>query len=479
MKRNEFTKTCNRPAPTEGLPESPELERAVLGALILEPDQLPDVAEIVEISAFVDAKNGKIYGEMLSMLERGDKIDLYTLSQRPELKDRDMLRYFSELTSAVGSGVNVLDHARQLADTETRRRLCLFGYELAARAVSDPDGVVRKKGQGRGVVDWATSEITAIADRVSRPDDIAPLSDVVRATLDDLERRQQARQAGECIGIPTGLRRLDALTGGWRGGQLVVLAGRPGTGKSATMLHFARAAAASGVPLCLFSLEMPSGQLAGRMLVGSSGVDSGAFRTGNVDASGWTKIETAGATLSTMPIFLNDSANITIGAIRSQCKAMHRRGKCGMVIIDYLQLLDTSTRNPNSTREREIAAASRAAKLLAKELNIPVIMLSQLSRKVEERADKTPLLSDLRESGAIEQDADMVAFIDRPAMYGAQMITTTRYGLISSEGVGVLHIAKNREGAAGRIYFRHNESLTRITDYENTAADTTGEAEPF
>lgn len=178
MKRNEFTKTCNRPAPTEGLPESPELERAVLGALILEPDQLPDVAEIVEISAFVDAKNGKIYGEMLSMLERGDKIDLYTLSQRPELKDRDMLRYFSELTSAVGSGVNVLDHARQLADTETRRRLCLFGYELAARAVSDPDGVV----------DWATSEITAIADRVSRPDDIAPLSDVVRATLDDLER---------------------------------------------------------------------------------------------------------------------------------------------------------------------------------------------------------------------------------------------------------------------------------------------------
>lgn len=469
MKRNEFTKTCNRPAPTEGLPESPELERAVLGALILEPAQLPDVAEIVEISAFVDAKNGKIYGEMLSMLERGDKIDLYTLSQCQELKGRDMLRYLSELTSVIGSGVNVLDHARQLADTEIRRRLCLFGYELAARAVSDPDGVV----------DWAASNITAIADRVSRPDDIAPLSDVVRATLDDLEQRQQARQAGECIGIPTGLRRLDALTGGWRGGQLVVLAGRPGTGKSATMLHFARAAAASGVPLCLFSLEMPSGQLAGRMLVGSSGVDSGAFRTGNVDASGWTKIETAGATLSTMPIFLNDSANITIGAIRSQCKAMHRRGKCGMVIIDYLQLLDTSTRNPNSTREREIAAASRAAKLLAKELDVPVILLSQLSRKVEERADKTPLLSDLRESGAIEQDADMVVFIDRPVMYGAQMITTTRYGLISSEGVGVLHVAKNREGATGRIYFRHNESLTRIADYDSPATDVAEVAEPF
>lgn len=469
MKRNEYTKTCNRPDPVEGLPESPELERAVLGALILESEQLPDVAEIIEISAFHNANNGKIYGAMLSMLERGDKIDLYTLSQCPELKGREMVRYLAELTNSIGSGANVLEHARQLANAETRRRLCIFGYELAARAVSDPDGVV----------DWATSEITAIADRVVRSDDITPLSDVVRATLDDLERRQQARQAGECIGIPTGLQRLDALTGGWRGGQLIVLAGRPGTGKSATMLHFTRAAAVAGVPVCIFSLEMPASQLAGRMLVGGSGVDSGAFRTGNVDASGWMKIERAGATLLAMPVYLNDRANITLGAIRSQCKAMHRRGRCGMVIIDYLQLLDTTSRNANTTREREIAAASRSAKLLAKELGVPVILLSQLSRKVEERADKTPLLSDLRESGAIEQDADMVLFLDRPAMYGMQTIDTNRYGLISSEGVGVLHIAKNREGATGRIYFRHNESLTRITDYENTAADTTGEAEPF
>mgnify|MGYP000543631765 FL=1 len=180
-----------------------------------------------------------------------------------------------------------------------------------------------------------------------------------------------------------------------------------------------------------------------------------------------------------MPVYLNDSANITMGAIRSQCKAMHRRGRCGMVIIDYLQLLDTTTRNANSTREREIAAASRSAKLLAKELDVPVILLSQLSRKVEERADKTPLLSDLRESGAIEQDADMVLFLDRPAMYGAQTIDTNRYGLISSDGVGIMHVTKNREGATGRIYFRHNKSLTRITDYDSPATDAIGEAGPF
>lgn len=457
----------NRPA-IEGLPESPELERAILGALILEPDQLSDVTEIIEISAFSDPNNGKIFSIMLSMLERGAKIDLYTLSQRPELKGGEMLRYLSELTNAVGSGVNLLDHARQLADIEARRRLCLFGYELAARAVSDPDGVS----------DWAMTEITAITDRVVRSDDITPLSDVVRATLDDLERRQQARQAGECIGIPTGLQRLDALTGGWRGGQLIVLAGRPAMGKSAIMLHFARAAAASGVPVCMFSLEMPAGQLAGRMLVGSSGINSVSFRTGDVGTDDWRKLEQAGAKLSTMTVYLNDRANININTIRSQCKAMARRGKCGMVIIDYLQLLDTSTRNASTTREREIAAASRSAKLLAKELNIPVILLSQLSRKIEERADKTPLLSDLRESGAIEQDADLVAFIDRPAMYGQTEIDAGRYGIISAEGVGLLYVAKHREGAAGCIVFRHNKSLTRITDYENTA-DAIGEAEPF
>ena len=459
----------NRPAPVEVLPESPELERAVLGALILESDQLSDVAEIVEISAFHTPNNGKIYGVMLSMLERGDKIDLYTLADRPELKGREMTRYLAGLTSAVDSGVNVLDHARQLANTETRRRLCLFGYELAARAVSDPDGVV----------DWATSEITAIADRAVRSNDITPLWDVVRATLDDLERRQQARQAGECIGIPTGLQRLDALTGGWRGGQLIVLAGRPRMGKSATMLHFARAAAIAGVPVCVYSAEMLNTQLAGRMLVGGSGVNSGSFRTGDIDADSWHELERAAADLSAMPVYLNDRANITIGAIRSQCKAMHRRGRCGMVIIDYLQLLDTATRNANSTREREIAAASRAAKLLAKELDVPVILLSQLSRKIEERTDKTPMLSDLRESGAIEQDADMVLFLDRPAVYGRAEIDAGRYGTIPAEGVGLLHIAKNREGATGCVIFRHNESLTRIADYDSPDVEPDREAGPF
>lgn len=244
------------------------------------------------------------------------------------------------------------------------------------------------------------------------------------------------------------------------------------------MLHFSHAAAASGVPVCVFSLEMPDTQLAGRMLVGGSGVNSGSFRTGDIGADGWRELERAAAELSALPVYLNDCANLTMGAIRSQCKAMHRRGRCGMVIIDYLQLLDTASWNTNSTREREIAAASRSAKLLAKGLGVPVILLSQLSRKIEERTDKTPMLSDLRESGAIEQDADMVLFIDRPAMYGRAEIDAGRYGTIPAEGVGLLHIAKNREGATGCVIFRHNESITRIADYESTANPST-DGEPF
>ena len=266
MRRNESIKTYNRPAPVEGLPESPELEKAVLGALILEPEQLSDASEIVEISAFHNANNGKIYGVMLSMLERGEKIDLCTLADRPELKGREMLRYLTTLTNAVGSGINVLDHARKLRDTEIRRRMCLFGHKLAARAVSDPDGVM----------DWAVAGITAIADRAIRADDIAPLSEVVRATLDDLERRQQARQVGECIGIPTGLQRLDALTGGWRGGQLVVLAGRPGTGKY------------SGVRVFRGNAKHPAGRAnAGRMFGYRFGiVPHGRYRRRWVDTTG-------------------------------------------------------------------------------------------------------------------------------------------------------------------------------------------------
>ena len=444
------------------IPESPELERAVLGALLLEPQYVADVRGILTSTAFYDPQNARIYDVICKLDDRGINTDLVTVT--PEVRKAGISPdYLADLTAAVGSGTEVLNHARRLVEFDMRRRLFFFGAELKAKAQTDPNAL-----------DWAMSGIERITGDVARIASARSIGDVMQDTLTDLERRQQAHQRGECVGISTGLSYMDRITGGWRGGQLVILAARPAMGKTAVALHFAQAAAGAGVPVCIFSLEMPATQLGGRMLVGASGVDARAFRSGAVSTEDWQRIEPGAVRLGELPVTIIDTPSISMPAIRAQCRALQRQGRCGMVVIDYLQLTapDSDKRN---NREREVAEMSRAAKVLAKELDVPVILLSQLSRKVEERADKTPILADLRESGAIEQDADMVIFIDRPAIRKEETIDTAKYGLIPSEGVGVFSIAKNREGATGRIYFRHNESLTRITDYDTTPSTPTDE----
>lgn len=467
MRENQYTTICNDPADALKLPEAPELERAVLGALLLEPQYVADVRGILTSTAFCNTQNAAIYDAICKLDDRGLTPDLFTVGQEAK-KAGILLSEVATLTQDVGSGVEILNHARILADLDMRRRLILWAEELKAKAQTDPDAV-----------NWAMSGIERITGDVARIASARSIGDVMQDTLTDLERRQQAHQRGECVGISTGLPCMDRITGGWRGGQLVILAARPAMGKTAVALHFAQAAAGAGVPVCIFSLEMPATQLGGRMLVGASGVDARAFRSGAVSTEDWQRIEPGAARLSELPVTIIDTPSISMPAIRAQCRALQRQGRCGMVVIDYLQLTapDSDKRN---NREREVAEMSRAAKVLAKELDVPVILLSQLSRKVEERADKTPILADLRESGAIEQDADMVIFIDRPAIRKEETIDTAKFGLIPSEGVGVFSIAKNREGATGRIYFRHNESLTRITDYDTTpSTPTDGQNGPF
>lgn len=450
------------------LPSDSSLEEAVLGALLLENQSLADVRGIITPTAFYNAANAALFGIVCRLDDKGTTPDLVTVAQ--EAKAEGIApAYVAGLTQAVGSGVEVASHARRLADLEMRRRLMLFAAELAARAQEGPEAA-----------EWAARQLDEITGAALCVDTARPIGDVLAETLHDLERRQQAHQQGACVGIPTGLPYLDRLTGGWRGGQLVILAARPAMGKTAMALHFAWAAASAGTPTLLFSLEMPDKQLAGRMLVGASGTDATAFRAGDVTAEEWRRIEHGAAGLGRLPIHLIDTGSITMSRIRALCRAMQRKGRCGLVIIDYLQLIDIPAEEKRyANREREVAEISRAAKLLAKELDIPVILLAQLSRRVEERADKTPLLSDLRESGAIEQDADMVLFIDRPEVYGIREFEAGRYGTISSRGVGRLTIAKNREGSTGFIPFRHNESLTRITDYDTMPTEQGGEDDAF
>lgn len=444
---------CNTLSLSGELPHNPELERAVLGALLLEPQYVADVRSILPQSAFYGATAATIYGAICRLDDNGTTPDMVSVTNAVKsegIKPAEV----ATLTSEVGSGVGVVNHAQQLAELDVRRSMILFAAELSAKAQSAPDGVV----------EWAIGQLDRITGTSAVLTSARPCSEVVAEALHDLERRQQAQQRGECVGISTGLYDLDRTTGGWRGGQLVILAGRPAMGKTAVSLAFARAAAAQGVPICYFSLEMPSTQLVSRMIVGESGVDAQAYRAGNIDR--WRQIEPAAERVGRLPIYLFDTASVSMSDIRTRCRAMQRKSRCGMVVIDYLQLLGSTTERRNVNREREVAEMSRAAKLLAKELDVPVVLLAQLSRKVEERADKTPMLSDLRESGAIEQDADMVVFVDRPAAYGIESLDGGRYGIVDSRGVGRLIVAKNREGATGFILFRHNPSLTRIADYD-------------
>jgi len=435
------------------------VEDAVLGAILLEGDKMSLVEDIIDSSAFYDPTNAKVWEIIQSVIRKGQSVDFYSVACEVNAQgasDGVTDVYLSQLTQCVGSAMAVECHARILRELKTKRQLVVFGAEISAKAQSGDMASL-------DLIDALHKQLDELSLGAGVANESRHISDTIAQCMAELEDRQKMAQSGRAVGITTGLQYLDRATAGWRGGQLVVMAGRPAMGKSAVMLHFAKSAAKASHSVSIYSLEMSATQLAERLLVGEADVSNVDYRLGNVKSIDWKKIELAGSELGKNEIYLNETANITMEQICHDAKMMHRKGKCDLLLIDYLQLIGSNTHN--QSREREVAEISRQAKILAKTLNIPVILLSQLSRKVEERADKTPLLSDLRESGAIEQDADCVIFIDRPEYYGTDRIKTTAFGEISTENVGRLIVAKNREGMTGDCWFSHNGELTRIWDY--------------
>ncbi len=431
-------------------------ERAVLGAIIIEPSYLPDVMGIIsDPDTFTDPLNQTIYEVIRTKYEAGDTVDLVTLASNPKLKGS--VAYLAQLTQTVGSGSSCIVHSRIITELLIRRKLALFATELVSMAISSDDV--------GDVMGWAQRRLDETMGVVTIGSTPRHIKEVLNETLSQIEERAKAFAKGEPTGIFTGLTDLDNATGGWKGGQLIILAGRPAMGKSAVMLHFARSAAERGVPVVVFSLEMQGRELGDRLLLGGSGVEANRYKVGDITSTEWSNIESANTAISHLPISISDSSAVSMQKIKAQCQQLKAKGRCGMVVIDYLQLLNMEGRNKSANREREVAETTRQAKIMANELDVPVILLSQLSRKVEERANKTPLLSDLRESGAIEQDADVVMFIHRPSYYGDVSIDTQRWGVINSDNVGVLTVAKQRNGRCGATYFRHSPDLNRITDY--------------
>ncbi|MFI3290208.1 MAG: replicative DNA helicase [Rikenellaceae bacterium] len=433
------------------------LEESVLGAIIIDPLYLPDVMAILrDAEAFTDPLNRTIFEVIRSKYDNGDSIDLVSLCTAPQLRGK--ASHLAQLTSSVGSGAGCVGHSRLLVERQMRVKMYNFATGLLVKAESDDDI--------GDTLSWVQNELDRAVGVVAGVGAPRHISEVISEALNEAEQRAVAYAKGEPVGISTGLTDLDRCTGGWRGGQLIVVAGRPAMGKSAVMLHFAKSAALSDTPVVIFSLEMQSRELGDRLILGGSRVEANGYKVGNIESEEWQELESANAQISRLPISIADGAAVSMQKIRAQCQQLRAKGRCGMVVIDYLQLLDMQGRNRQANREREVAETTRQAKILANELDVPIILLSQLSRKVEERADKTPMLSDLRESGAIEQDADMVVFIHRPYYYDKTVkIETNKYGSIDPQGVGILTVAKQRNGQTGKIYFSHSADLNRIGDY--------------
>ncbi len=426
-------------------PQAVNVEQSVLGALLIEKEAIPIAVEILAPDSFYTAKHNKIYNAILSLFERGNPVDLITLTdelkRRGHLEDIGGAYYISELTAQIASAANVEYHARIIAEKSLLRGMIETMTTVIGKAY-DP------AADAFELLDEAESEIFRISDAGMRRA-ASSMNDVLKETLSRLEAIH-GREGG-VTGIPSGFHRIDQMTGGWQNSDLIIIAARPSMGKTAFALAAARNAALneeSPTGVAIFSLEMSAQQLAQRLLMSEARVDSQRARTGRLKDDDWPHLARAAGRLSAAPIFIDDTPGLTILELRAKCRRLKAEHDIGLVILDYLQLMHGSHSNKNANREQEIAHISRSLKSLAKELNVPVIALSQLSRAVETRGgDKKPMLSDLRESGSIEQDADVVCFIYRAERYG---ITVDDNGN-STEGLAELLIGKQRNGPTGNV----------------------------
>jgi replicative DNA helicase len=415
---------------------------------------------VLDEDAFHADYHKKIYQAMLAMFDRSEPVDTITLAE--ELRRRgelDMVggeAYLVELTMKVTSGANVEYHAKIVLEKSLMRNLISAASGIAARAFNPTEDAF-------DLLDEAEQSVFKISEKRLKKSFIS-MHKAVHDTIELLESIHGKH--GGVTGVPTGFRELDTLTGGWQNSDLIIIAGRPSCGKTAFALSLARNAALHkerATPVGIFSLEMSIQQLVMRLLCAEAKVDAHAVRTGRLPEDDWKRLSIAAGRVTNANIFIDDSASLGILELRAKARRLKAERNIGLVIVDYLQLMQ-GPRNAES-REKEISAISRSLKALAKELNIPVIALSQLSRAVESRTDKRPILSDLRESGAIEQDADVVAFVHRPEMYEDPNTDEGR----ESQGMADIIVGKQRNGPTDDV---HLAFVNRYARFENLAPPT-------
>jgi replicative DNA helicase len=425
-------------------PQAVDVERAVLGAMLIDKEAVPKGFEILDVASFYNPTHQKLYRSMLSLFEKGEPVDAVTvvedLRSRGELDPLEDPAYISSLTMNVTSSANIDYHARIVLEKALMRSLISASSSVASRAYSDTEDAL-------DLLDEAESKIFQISERRLKKT-FTPINRALHETFAMLEE-MHGKHSG-VTGVPSGFPTLDEKTGGFQNSDLVIVAGRPSQGKTALALSVARNAALhpeKKTSVAIFSLEMSEQQLIIRMLSAEARVNAHQLRTGRLPDENWKFLSRNVGKLAEAKIFIDDSPALSILELRAKARRLKAEHGIGLVIADYLQLI-SGPKNSES-REREISMISRSLKALAKELNIPVIALSQLNRALESRGDKRPVLADLRESGAIEQDADVVIFVHRPETYNIKEIKDVDGSTIDAEGMAEIIIGKQRNGPTG------------------------------
>ncbi|MBW0145561.1 replicative DNA helicase [Sphingomicrobium clamense] len=466
------------------LPHNVEAEAALLGALMIDNRLVEDVQMKLRAHHFYEPLHGRIYDQILKLTDKNmvaNPVTLKPLFEADEpMKEVGGPAYLAKLTGSGASVIGAKDFAAQVYDLALLRSLVGVGRELVEGAMDTSEDVAPLDQ-----IERAETELYRVAEEGGAEGKAKSFSEATKLALEMAEKALNF--GGKLSGLTSGIEGINGKTGGLQRSDLVILAGRPGMGKSSLAMNIAFSCAqrfvrdqqdgippekAAGAPVAFFSLEMSADQLATRVLAAESGISSEKLRMGKIGRDEFQNLARASAELSNLPLYIDDTAGLSIAALRTRARRLKRQKGIGMVVVDYLQLLSGTGRSSESNRVQEISEISRGLKQLAKELDCPVIALSQLSRAVEQREDKRPQLSDLRESGSIEQDADMVWFVyrgdyylemrkpedDHPEFVEWQEEMNRLYGLAE------LIVAKQRHGSTGKVMMKFDRTVTRFTD---------------
>jgi replicative DNA helicase len=445
-------------------PQALDVEEAVLGALMLERDAYVTVADIIDTDSFYKDEHRKIFEAIKYLSTHERPVDLLMVTQ--ELKNRNQLEevggplYITQLTSRVASAAHIEFHARIIAQKYIQRELIRVSSEIQVKAYDSTIDV-------DDLIDFSETSLFKVAEGNIKKETL-PIKPILREAARQIE--EAARREDGLSGIPSGFTALDRITSGWQKTDLVIIAARPAMGKTAFVLSMARNMAVEHrKPVAVFSLEMSSVQLVNRLIAAETELGSEKIKNGRLAEWEWEHFNRKLSILEEAPMFIDDTPALSIFEFRAKCRRLKLQHDIGVVIVDYLQLMTAGT-DGRGNREQEVSLISRSLKAIAKELDIPILALSQLNRSVESREGKRPQLSDLRESGAIEQDADLVLFIHRPEYYG---ITEDENGN-SLLGIAEIIVAKHRNGSVGDVQLAFKKQQVKFCDLESMIPEEIG-----